>query len=306
MRTERGQTLVLVALLLVAMLAMVALAIDGGNAYSERRQMQTAADAGALAAARARCLGDAAWVSAGETQCEANSSQAAIACAVDGPGTYGSVWATASETISTWFAGIVGVPSISVGARAEASCEPISGTGTLVPLTIPVGSYGPDLPYAIWNKDYGTSGSFGWLQFDPLDEGCPQTNGLPQVKACIENPSCAPVVRAGEAIQTTEPGVMNTLLSELWDHWQCEVVVVPLYSSRTGTGNNTRYTISQFGAFQVTGMCDGKNHSYSCGGAPPECSGGDKIISGTFVKYLDADSIGGGSDSGVYVVYLSD
>lgn len=48
----KGQTLVIVALALFALIALVALAIDGGNLMAERRRMQNAADAAALAGAR--------------------------------------------------------------------------------------------------------------------------------------------------------------------------------------------------------------------------------------------------------------
>lgn len=50
--SEQGQTIVLVALALVAMIAMLGLAVDGGTAYLERRRMQNAADGAALAGAR--------------------------------------------------------------------------------------------------------------------------------------------------------------------------------------------------------------------------------------------------------------
>ncbi|GBD08885.1 hypothetical protein HRbin22_01128 [Candidatus Thermoflexus japonica] len=48
----RGQALVLIALAFAAFLALLALAIDGGNAYAQRRRAQNAADAAALSAAR--------------------------------------------------------------------------------------------------------------------------------------------------------------------------------------------------------------------------------------------------------------
>src|SRR5260221_8627762 len=54
-RLERGQSAVFVALLLVAMIGMLALALDGGNAFFKRRQAQNAADAGALAGGREWC-----------------------------------------------------------------------------------------------------------------------------------------------------------------------------------------------------------------------------------------------------------
>lgn len=50
--TERGQTIVLVTLLMVGLLAFTGLAIDGGTAFLERRRMQNAADAAALAGAQ--------------------------------------------------------------------------------------------------------------------------------------------------------------------------------------------------------------------------------------------------------------
>ena len=53
---DRGQTLVWVAVGMVVLLGIVALAVDVGHLYAERRHMQNAADAGALEAARARCF----------------------------------------------------------------------------------------------------------------------------------------------------------------------------------------------------------------------------------------------------------
>lgn len=301
MRGERGQTLVLVALILVALMAMIALAIDGGNAYLERRQMQTAADAGALAAARARCLGSASWQTVGQTLCEANSSQSSISCDV-GPGNgAGSAWATAEETLDTWFAGIVGVPSLTVGARAVANCEPITGTGTLLPLTIDDSVYSTGSTYTIWDKDYGESGSYGWLRWDGADEMCGNPTTLSR---CIQEPSCAPYVGLGQIVDA-EPGVNDSGLVDLWNAWHCQVVVIPLYGYFDE--HNKTYQITNFGAFRVTGMCDGKNHSAHCPGASaPVCAGGDKKVTGQFTYYVNPDSTGGGAESSVYVVYLAD
>ena len=50
---DDGITIVLVALLAVVLLLVAALAIDGGTAYANRRQMQNAADAAAMAGTRA-------------------------------------------------------------------------------------------------------------------------------------------------------------------------------------------------------------------------------------------------------------
>ncbi|MBI3923649.1 MAG: Tad domain-containing protein, partial [Armatimonadetes bacterium] len=50
--TSRGQTLVVIAFSLIVTLLFAGLAIDGSNAYQQRRRMQNAADAGAMAGAR--------------------------------------------------------------------------------------------------------------------------------------------------------------------------------------------------------------------------------------------------------------
>jgi Putative Flp pilus-assembly TadE/G-like len=55
-KTEKGQALVLIALAFVAMLGFVALALDGGMIYSDRRFAQNGADASSLAGGGAAAL----------------------------------------------------------------------------------------------------------------------------------------------------------------------------------------------------------------------------------------------------------
>ncbi|MEO8744029.1 MAG: pilus assembly protein TadG-related protein [Candidatus Dormiibacterota bacterium] len=50
MPAQRGQAIVLIAIMLAVLIGMAALAIDGGRAYSVRRDLQAAVDAGVLAA----------------------------------------------------------------------------------------------------------------------------------------------------------------------------------------------------------------------------------------------------------------
>lgn len=64
-RDERGQTVVLVALLLAMLMGFTALAVDAGRFYMERRFLQNAADAAALACAQKLTAGGTA--SAAET-----------------------------------------------------------------------------------------------------------------------------------------------------------------------------------------------------------------------------------------------
>jgi Tfp pilus assembly protein PilX len=56
-KTEKGQALILIVLAIVGMIGLTAAAVDGGMAYSERRQAQNTADASALDAALAKIRG---------------------------------------------------------------------------------------------------------------------------------------------------------------------------------------------------------------------------------------------------------
>jgi Flp pilus assembly protein TadG len=61
---ERGQALIIIALALVGLVGMVALAVDGGNVFLDRRTAQNAADSAALASALSRIQGGQDWVGA--------------------------------------------------------------------------------------------------------------------------------------------------------------------------------------------------------------------------------------------------
>lgn len=53
-KSEQGQALILIVFAIVGLIGMIALAVDGGNAYSDRRNAQNAADTAAFAAGRGK------------------------------------------------------------------------------------------------------------------------------------------------------------------------------------------------------------------------------------------------------------
>jgi hypothetical protein len=129
--SERGQSLVMVALLFIAFAAILALVLDGGNAYAARRRAQNAADAGALAGASYMCKNKSAsgGVTTAVTYAVKNG-------AVDPPQVLanlntGSVVVTATVQEDTFFAGLIGVNQVSPRAVAEARCRPPVGIGIL-------------------------------------------------------------------------------------------------------------------------------------------------------------------------------
>ncbi|MHB1319482.1 MAG: pilus assembly protein TadG-related protein [Anaerolineae bacterium] len=135
-RNRGGQVLVTVALALLVLVGIVALAVDGGNVYAERRKMQNAADAGALAGARALCLENAS-----SDEVEAVAQEYAIdlngahGAEVTIPGPF-TVTVVTTETAGTFFARAIGFPEVEVAARASAMCQGPAAGGGLWPLAV--------------------------------------------------------------------------------------------------------------------------------------------------------------------------
>jgi hypothetical protein len=125
----KGQSLLLVALLMLVFLGLLAVAIDGGNAYAMRRAAQTAADAGALAGAREICIdppGDP-YSRAWEYAVGRNHATDAD-ITIDN----GEVTVVAKITFRTFFAAIFGQSQVTASAVATAGCfSPSAGTGVL-------------------------------------------------------------------------------------------------------------------------------------------------------------------------------
>ena len=146
---ERGQVLVLFAVLIVILLGFAAFSIDIGRQVAERRHVQTAADAGALTACRALIAGetDAAAAQAASEVALANlqSSPAGATATIASPPSYEdedgngavdademtsgivvagtSVRVSISSTVETTLARVVGVTSLQTGARARCNLQ---------------------------------------------------------------------------------------------------------------------------------------------------------------------------------------
>ncbi len=134
----KGQTLVIVALALFALIALVALAIDGGNLMAERRRMQNAADAAALAGARAICARDADPVEQAQLYAQQNGAELDLSeITIEGQ----TAEVTAARAVNTYFAGIIGFRTVEVRAEAAAMCGRARGACGLWPLTFAKGNW---------------------------------------------------------------------------------------------------------------------------------------------------------------------
>jgi len=134
-RDEAGATLVLVSLMLVFMFIIVAIVIDGGQGYTDRRSVQNAADAAALAGARAigqtRFAGapDADLETAVQAVATANGANAAdvFLCEVVSP-TLGVLGPCSNSASSSDAAGV----RVTVGSRRTPVFGSIAGQRELV------------------------------------------------------------------------------------------------------------------------------------------------------------------------------
>lgn len=172
--TQRGQSLVLVALMLVAFLGILALAIDGGTLLSNRRAAQNSADAGALAGARTLCLthdtGQAEFMASQYVVNHGNGGQAAQADASLDDRT---VTVTATITMDTAFAHFIGQDTLVAQASAAAGCFPPTSGESILPVAWACRPPLPGLPSDSEDcqEDYVTMDELDFLLNNPPSPG---------------------------------------------------------------------------------------------------------------------------------------
>jgi len=225
--------------------------VDIGAAYVERRQLQNAADAGALAiaqdcaAARAACNTMSATATSMATA-NAGSSASAVAVRV---GT--TVTVTASATVNYLFAPVIGVSSKSVSAKSTATWgAPVSGTSVL-PITFSWCAFkaqtggGVPTPTATslrFSKSDGTTctgpsgnvvpGGFGWLR--PVTG----TN-------CVVTSSIS-------GILMSDPGSSSPCSDTFFAAQLNKTVLLPIFDKADGTGSGAWYQVYGYAAFRLT------------------------------------------------------
>ena len=156
LQQEEGATLVYFALVLFVLLGMASIALDGSNAYAQRRRMQTAADAAALAGARTLALGgDSAAIDAevddlavangvGNLAWQQSPSGRQVQFASTGnlhvDWSYTSngkgVRVDVANDYDTFFARILGYNVLTATADSIAGYEPIVATSNVLPIAI--------------------------------------------------------------------------------------------------------------------------------------------------------------------------
>jgi Flp pilus assembly protein TadG len=131
---ERGQIIVLVAILMVGLVAVVGLVTDGGLVFSQRRDLQNAADAAALAGAMQ--IDENAYRASGAVVLDEGAARQAAEAylAAESDISYSvlvrpaRVEVSVSRQASTGFLKVIGIDSFEISANASA--EPRHGVAT--------------------------------------------------------------------------------------------------------------------------------------------------------------------------------
>ncbi len=157
-REQDGQALVQVTLMLLVLMLAVALVVDVGHLYGQRRLMQNAADAGALAGARAMCLGYHDQVDS-QAYYYAVNQNGADPDLTDISVSGNRVTVVARKPVDTYFIRVVGISTVDVGAEAEAACGGATSTCAVWPLAFDAAPYNDlaqmpcDAQFYIWVDD---------------------------------------------------------------------------------------------------------------------------------------------------------
>lgn len=289
---ERGQTLVVATLVLVVLVGFMALVVDVGNIYTQRRRIQNAADAGALAACWSLAL-DRSHAEVREvagSYAQANGAQQ-WSVSIEAK----AVTVIVTETFPTYFASVIGVPTFTVAARARAHYEPPGPwTGGMMPLAVyseALRGVGYNQTVQIWDSRETVAGDGiisdgqrGWLNFDGGNVSNTELVNWIMYGWGGE-------IRFPMWINGT-PGTKDASLQAMDAYRKGQVIYVPIYDTvRPGVIGNGQldYRIVAVGSFLVSDV---------------KYRGNPKYIEGVFTYTVVPRKGGGTVDAGTRVVNL--
>ncbi|MBB1020823.1 hypothetical protein G6030_05925 [Dietzia sp. E1] len=280
---DRGAVGVLVAILMVPLIGFAALSLDIAATYSAKQQLQTGADAAALAIAQ-DCARNACGSPTATAQefADLNSPSDDVVARVDTIPTAasGRVTVTVETERQHWFAPVLGVDSTTVTTTASAGWGSPTGGTAMLPLIFSLCELEAQAGNALvtgnaertilstktsqtgcFKNDLPVPGGFGWLETD-------------------SGQTCQSTTRVG-AIVYGEPG--NTPKRCDLSTIRNKTVLLPVFDGGldVGFGGNGRgawYKVHGYVAFRVTG------YNFSGQRWNPPCSGNDRCIRGYFTS----------------------
>jgi Flp pilus assembly protein TadG len=328
-RDQRGAASVIVAIVLVVLMGFGALAVDVGAMYAEKAQLQNGADAAALAIAGDCAKGACGSVNTTASQLangNSNDNSSGVASITFPNSTTVRVETntrqagSGANTFSLFFARVMGFETTDIRAVAQARWGAPSGATTL-PWTISKCVFEKYLtPSQL--AELNSTGSFTGnpipthilLRYDentPDYPGCPPQNGYAEggFGWLDRDTDCTADIDITRSEIGNDPGndfpsECNGMLATLLD----EPILLPIFSTATGTGQHATYGLVGFLAFQVTGYKFGGSLTI-VDSAAPSCTGNCRGIQGFFTRYVSLEEglsyTGGTPNYGVSGAWLS-
>lgn len=316
---ERGATGVLAAVMMLALIGAGALAVDVGQIYAERAQLQNAADAGALAVAQqchrtpAACTPAQATLWAKELTGGNSNDGATDVDSVDLSEKDKVTVVTSTRSgshafLTKLFASALNAPPVTVGAHATASMAPPTG-GSSFPLAISDNCYNlsaasstsqvQKISYKPGGTCTGPSGTqipggWGWLD---QDSPCEATTKLGS-NELGSDPGNNPPSGCSDVLT----GWVKTINAGGEVH-----VAFPIFDNATNQGQNGSFHIIGYATFKIWGWKFGNNHEYEFRNTKNDpgmtadlaCAGGqDRCVIGQFIKFESIDSWTGEGGTG--------
>ncbi|GAA2147066.1 hypothetical protein GCM10009825_41160 [Arthrobacter humicola] len=302
---ERGAAGVLVAVMMLVLIGAGALAVDTGQIYAERAQLQNAADAGAMAAAQQCHKAGTCTVAQAKLWAEelsgANSNDGATA--VDSvdlsvPGQVTVVTSTLNGSngagfLTKMFASALNAPPVTVRAGATAVYSPPGGA-TSFPLAFSDCVY--DLSGAV------VTGDVQLIQYKPGRGSCTSTSGhvIPGGFGWLnQNGGTCKATTNASGNAGSDPGAdYASECDPILTSWENTILAggtvegtFPVYDDAGGVGKNGWLHIRGYATFRMLGW------KFSGNGDPQvfrpgSCSGNCRGIIGQFVKFESIDSVG--------------
>jgi hypothetical protein len=309
---------VILVLFLMSLLGVAAFAIDYGMWSVNRSQVQSAADAAALAGAAGipGGWGTATGYASSEYTKNGKPADTYAASQATDLAPNDSVMVNASRSVGTGFAGIFGIHSVTVSASARATIQSFSQVNGLnvMPWGVLQGSYTSGQPYPIYTKDTANANN-GAISLPYVNNAdCPVPNGANDYSDEIAGTTQVCPVSVGETVDT-KPGnnsgptsqglnlritswkTLNQIVqfqadgtAKLLDPNSPQLVLIPVLTNQSGQrvwpdGTSAPMTVVGFAWFVIT----------SCGdpAAPTYCGNSDgKEVNGVFVTLETSATVG--------------
>lgn len=309
-KSERGQVFGFTAIAMVALIGMATLVLDVGAWFRADRQIQSVADAAALAGAQKLPDDPGAAIALAKEYATKNGGPAPTDVKVtSAKGTNDTLTVRMDAKTPGFLSSVFGISVVDIGAKAAARAALPGKARWVAPIVVNekhpklncgTGSFGRPKPCAgestvldYYNlktaKGPDGSGSFGFV--DLANSGSTSTSDL---KNQIENGFDQYIAPGSFSARTGNP--FSAIASEIDERIKTgDELLFPIYRKITGSGTNAKYEIVGFASFVITGK---------------DFTGNKEKLFGYFTGNVSWDAIeaesGNPTDYGVRTIILSE